>query len=51
MLFVRGDVTNALERVRTYTDAAEAAGLADLRLAAPFLRTVLGTDTYADELW
>jgi hypothetical protein len=51
MLFVRGDVTETLGRVRAYTDAVEAAGLADLRLAAPFLRTDVGRDTHVDELW
>ncbi len=51
ILFLHGDVTEALAGVRDYTDAVEAAGLADTRLVAPFLRTVLGTDTYADELW
>lgn len=51
LLFVRGDVTEALARVHAYTDAVEASSLADLRLAAPFFRTVLGTDTYVDELW
>ncbi len=34
----------------TYTEGVEAAGLADLLLAAPFFRTVIGTDTYVDEL-
>jgi hypothetical protein len=27
------------------------AGLADVHLVAPFFRTVVGTDTYVDELW
>ena len=30
--------------------APAAAGVADLLLAAPFYRTVVGTDTYVDEL-
>jgi hypothetical protein len=51
ILFVRGDVTGCLDRVRAYTDAVESAGLADVRLVAPFFRTVLGTDTYTDQLW
>ena len=51
ILFLHGDVTEALAGVKEYTDAVDAAGLADTRLVAPFLRTVLGTDTYADELW
>ena len=37
--------------LKAYTDAVAADGLADLHLVAPFFRTVVGTDTYADELW
>lgn len=51
VIFVRGDVTDAIDRVRTYTDTVAAAGLADVHLVAPFLRTIVGTDTYVDELW
>ena len=51
LLFVGGDVKQALAGVREYTDAVEAAGLARTRLVAPFYRTVIGTDTYVDELW
>jgi hypothetical protein len=50
ILFVDGDVRGVLDRVREYTDGIEAAGLADIRLVAPFFRTVVGTDTYLDEL-
>ncbi len=31
--------------------AVEKAGIADVLLAAPFLRTVVGTDTYVDQIW
>jgi len=51
LFFVRGDVRDALPRLRAYTDAIEAEGLAQVRLVAPFLRTVVGTDTYIDQLW
>jgi hypothetical protein len=51
IFFLHGDVTAALDSIRGYTEAVEAAGLADTRLVAPFFRTVVGTDTYADELW
>lgn len=51
LLFVDGDVTEATKAVRAYTDKVEADGLADLRLGAPFLRTVVGTDTYVDQLF
>jgi hypothetical protein len=51
LLFVRGNVRDTLERVRRYTDAIEAAGLADVQLVAPWFATVIGTDTYVDQLW
>lgn len=51
LLFLRGDVTAVLDRVRAHTEAVAAAGLADVHLAAPFVRTVVGTDTYVDQLW
>jgi hypothetical protein len=50
LLFVGGDTEASLDRVRAYTDGVESAGLADLLLAAPFFRTVVGTDTYVDQL-
>jgi len=50
LLFVAGDVGEAVERVRAYTEAVEGDGSATLLLAAPFLRTVVGTDTYVDQL-
>jgi hypothetical protein len=50
LLFVKGDVRDTLERVRTYTKAAEAAG-ATTHLVAPFFKTVVGTDRYVDEIW
>jgi len=50
LLFVAGDTEAVLDRVRTYTDAVEGDGTATLLLAAPFLRTVVGTDTYVDQL-
>jgi hypothetical protein len=51
LFFVRGDVQGALDGLRAYTEAVEAQGLADVRLVAPFCATVVGTDTYVDELW
>lgn len=51
LFFVAGDVRGQLARMRAYTDAVEADGLADTRLVAPFFRTVVGTDTYVDQLW
>jgi hypothetical protein len=51
LFFLRGDVRGALDRFHAYTDGVEKAGLADLCLVAPFFRTVVGTDTYVDQLW
>jgi hypothetical protein len=51
LLFLKGDVRQSIDKVRHYTAAVEAADLATLRLAAPFLATVVGTDTYTDQLW
>jgi hypothetical protein len=51
LLFVRGDVRASVDRVRAYADAVEASGLATAHLVAPFLRTVVGTDTYVDQIW
>jgi hypothetical protein len=51
LLFLHGDVRDTLDAVKAYTDAIEAEGLADVQLVAPFFRTIVGTDTYVDQLW
>jgi hypothetical protein len=51
LFFLHGDVRASVDRVKAYTAAVEAAGLAKVRLAAPFFTTVVGTDTYVDQLW
>ncbi len=51
LLFVGGDVRDALPAVRRYTEALAGDGLATVHLVAPFFRTVVGTDRYVDELW
>ncbi|MCF2530296.1 hypothetical protein [Yinghuangia soli] len=51
LFFCHGDVRETLPALRAYSDAVEAAGLADARLAAPFFRTHPGTDRYVDEIW
>jgi hypothetical protein len=50
LLFVNGDVRESLDGIRDYTEALEREGLADVRLVAPFFRTIIGTDTYVDQL-
>lgn len=39
------------DRFRAYCDAIDASGLATVTLAAPFIPTIPGTDTYTDQLW
>jgi len=39
------------DRFRAYADALNETGLAEVVFAAPFLPTVIGTDTYTDQLW
>jgi hypothetical protein len=51
LFFCEGDVRTQLDRMHAYTEAVEKAGIADVLLAAPFLRTVVGTDTYVDQIW
>jgi hypothetical protein len=51
LFFVTGDVRGELDRLHAYTDGIEKAGIADVLLAAPFLRTSAGTDKYVDEIW
>ncbi|HEX4432877.1 MAG TPA: hypothetical protein VHZ96_26625 [Frankiaceae bacterium] len=51
LFFVEGDVRSQLDRMHKYTEAVEKAGIADVLLAAPFLRTKVGTDAYVDQIW
>jgi hypothetical protein len=51
LFFVDGDVRGGLDALHRYTDAVDASGLATTRLVAPFHRTEVGTDKYADQLW
>jgi hypothetical protein len=37
--------------VHTYAEAIDASGAGRVTFAAPFLPTIVGTDTYTDELW
>ncbi len=50
LLFVEGGVDDVAAAIRAYTDGVEADGTAHLLLAAPFLPTIVGTDTYVDQL-
>ncbi len=51
ILFVGGDVLEAATRARAYAEDVHRRGLATVRLVAPFLRTIVGTDRYVEEIW
>ncbi len=51
IFFTDGDVREQVDAVRAYTDAVDASGIGEVLLAAPFIRTVVGTDTYVDQIW
>jgi hypothetical protein len=51
LFFVEGDVRDEWQRFIDYGKAVAEAGVGEVVFAAPFFRTVVGTDTYVDELW
>ena len=51
LFFQHGDVRDNVSRMRDYTNAVEAEGLAKVQLVSPFFRTMVGTDKYTDQLW
>ena len=51
LFFVGGDVRASIDWFRAYTEALAELDLADTALVAPFLRTIVGTDTYVDQIW
>jgi hypothetical protein len=51
LLFCDTDPAPVWDQVRDYAAAIEASGLATVVLAAPFIPTIVGTDTYTDQLW
>ena len=51
-MFFLEDAPDAVwDRVRAYADALAESGKGTVSFAAPFLPTVVGTDTYTDQLW
>jgi len=38
-------------RFHTYADNLAESGLGTVEFAAPFIPTIVGTDTYTDQLW
>jgi hypothetical protein len=51
LAFLEDDPANCWQAFRDYARAIEAGGEGVVTFAAPFLRTVVGTDTYTDKLW
>ncbi|MCH7790454.1 MAG: hypothetical protein IH940_13595 [Acidobacteria bacterium] len=51
LFFVESDVRDEWQRFADYADAIRDAGVGNVVSAAPFFRTVVGTDTYVDEIW
>ncbi len=51
MFFCDEEPAGMWARVQAYTTAVEASGKAEVVFAGPFIPTVVGTDTYVDELW
>lgn len=50
LIFLADAPDAEVDRVRAFTERVASDGMADLRLAAPFIPTVVGTDTYVDQL-
>jgi hypothetical protein len=51
LLFLEGDPPLSWDRVRAYAARVDGSGAGRVTFAAPFLATVVGTDTYTDQLW
>lgn len=51
MFFLDADPRECWDRFHAYAETIDASGLGRVVLAAPFIPTVVGTDTYTDQLW
>lgn len=51
VMFTDDKPETAWDAITEYRDAVDASGLATFRWASPFYPTIIGTDTYTDELW
>ena len=51
LFFLDSEPAQHWQRFVDYAAAVDASGLATVTLAAPFIPTIPGTDTYADQLW
>jgi len=51
LMFLSDEPSAAWDRIQEYAARVEESGLATVRLVAPFVPTIPGTDTYTDQLW
>jgi hypothetical protein len=51
MFFLDQEPTAVWERFHAYADDLASSGKGQVTFAAPFLPTIVGTDTYTDQLW
>ena len=51
LAFIEGDPRPAWDAFRAYAKTIEAGGKGTVTFAAPFIKTVVGTDTYVDQIW
>ena len=51
LAFIEGDPRPAWDVFRAYAKAIEAGGKGKVSFAAPYVKTVVGTDTYVDQIW
>ena len=51
LFFLDEEPTAVWDRFRAYADDLAASGKGEVVFAAPFLPTIVGTDTYTDQLW
>ena len=51
MFFTETNVRESWDRFVDYVNRVNASGLGTVVFAAPFHRTIIGTDTYTDQLW
>ena len=51
MFFLEEDPRTIWSLFKDYAEKINSSGLASVVLAAPFIPTIVGTDTYTDQLW
>ena len=51
LFFTESDVRQSWDRFGDYAERVAASGLARVVFTGPFHRTIVGTDTYSDQLW